>query len=727
MALKIGSLFVSLSADSSGLTKGLEAGLKAVDKFAKETKKLANDVAQTSGVMLALGAAAMKLAASVDAGAARSMKGLEDSTKLLAVQVADVLRPAVDSLASSFRAAADWFAGLSDETKANISQWAIWVAGIAVAAKALATVSGLVSGLAGAMQSLVGVIGSIGFGPLIAGLTAVLTLVIVVHRAWRKNWGDIQGITESVFSAIGDAVKWLGGLFGKLWDFIVDGAAKAIDGLLNVVDAIQGLTGKKLIDTGGLREGFKGMFGDLKSGDFFKEGLKFAKSVASEAADAAIEELGIIRKEITDALGLGDVKKGKARQPEKPFDPGEWDVKEVGGYETSATKRVQNANQFMADHAPIAPPPKTDLFGHLTKAFRDLVPAGENLAAFAQNFASQAMSALGTAGASIQNILSGFMQGGPIAGLMTIGLELVTRMSTFQDLLGMLERAFGRIAEFLDMAIGTIFTTIGDLLAVVIESLRPLFESLGPLFDAIAAPLKGIAPVLALLGFLFQGIAPILTSLGLVLGALMKALEPVLKILFEIVKVVMIVILAFMQAIIAIWNTIIDVIAGIVQGILTAITLGAGWKWAKDVADGIRAAKADTQGLTDAQNGLTNATYDSMDATAKKTAAEWRATDSVTEMGAAARDVVQSFSNLPSGYKIAYAQFGSDMGLNFSANNMMQNNRSGGGGDITINGDVNINSSGDGEDTLAEMRKAARKEAAQRRGNPYAKNDDLGL
>ncbi|GMV19031.1 MAG: hypothetical protein AMXMBFR56_72550 [Polyangiaceae bacterium] len=704
---------MSLSADSSGLTKGLEAGLKAVDKFAKETKKLANDVAQTSGVMLALGAAAMKLAASVDAGAARSMKGLEDSTKLLAVQVADVLRPAVDSLASSFRAAADWFAGLSDETKANISQWAIWVAGIAVAAKALATVSGLVSGLAGAMQSLVGVIGSIGFGPLIAGLTAVLALVVVVHRAWRKNWGDIQGITETVFNNIGQAVGWLGGLFGKLWDFIVDGAANAVEGLLKIVDLIQGVTGKKLVDTAGLREGFKGMFKDLKTGDFFKEGLKFAKSVASDAADAAIEELGIIRKEIASALGLGG-NKGKARAP---VAEGQVSVSEVGGYSNSETERRLQAQQFLADNAAIAAP--------MDAPQAQLMESATQFARGADYFVQQTLSAMGSAGAAVQNIMAGFAEGGPIGGLVSIGLELVTRMKTFQDLLGMLEKAFGRIGEFLDMALGSIFTAVGDLLAVLIESLRPLFEGLGPLFEAIAAPLRGIAPVLALLGLLFQGIAPILTSLGNVLGALMKALEPVLKILFEIVKVVMIVILAFMQAIIAIWNTIIDVIAGIVQGILTAITLGAGWKWAKDVADGIRSAKADTQGLTDAQNGLTSATYDSMNATAQQTAATWKTTDGVEAMGEAARDVTESLSNVPSGYKIALARFNADMGMSFSATNMYQNNRSGGGGGITVNGDVNITSSGDGEETLEEMRKAARKENAQRRGNPYADAEGL--
>lgn len=710
MALRLGSLYVSLSADSGGLTKGLAAGLKSVEKFTRETKKLANDVAQTSMILLGMGAAAMKLAASVDGSAARSMKGLEDSTKLLAVQVADVLKPAVDALSSSFKQAADWFAGLSDETKANISQWAVWVAGIAVAAKALATVAGLVNGVVGALQGLVGVVGSIGFGPLIAGLAAVLALVIIVHRAWRKNWGDIQGITEDVFNNLGDAVKWLSELFGKMWDFIIDGAAQAVEQLLRVVDTIQGISGVKLVDTAGLREGFKGMFKDLKSGDFFKEGLKFAKSVASEAADAAIEELGIIRKEITSALGLGG-NKGKARAP---VAEGQVSVSEVGGYSTSETERRLQAQQFLADNAPISAPMPT----------QQIVESATQFARGADYFVQQTLSAMGSAGAAVQNIMAGFAEGGPIGGIVSIALELVTRMKTFQDLLGMLEHAFGRIGEFLDMAIGSIFTAIGDLLAVLIESLRPLFESLGPLFDAIAAPLKGIAPVLALLGFLFEGIAPILTSLGNVLGALMKALEPVLKILFEIVKVVMIVILAFMQAIIAIWNTIIDVIAGIVQGILTAITLGAGWKWAKDVADGIRAAKADTQGLTDAQNGLTNATYDSMNATAQKTAADAKATDAVTDMGAAAKEVTESLSNVPSGYKIALARFNADMGLSFQANHDNKGAGGGGGGNIVVNGDVNVTSS-DPEEIQREMRRAAQRRAAAHRGNPYADGEGL--
>jgi hypothetical protein len=329
------------------------------------------------------------------------------------------------------------------------------------------------------------------------------------------------------------------------------------------------------------------------------------------------------------------------------------------------------------------------------------------------------MSAMGSAGASIQNIVSGFAQGGPIGGIISIALELVTRMKSFQDLMAMLEKAFGRIAEFLNGLLSGIFDAVGMILAVVIEALKPLFDSLAPLFQAIAVPLKGIAPILALLGFLFQAIAPLLVSIGTILGALFKALEPVLKILFEIVKVVMVVIIGFLQAVVAIWNTIIDVIAAIVQGILTAITLGAGASWAKDVADGIRKAKADDKALSGAMDALSQSTWDSMMAQSEAAAASWKAADGLDYLNQTAQQVTESLSNVPSGYKIAYARFQSDMGLNFAANTA--NAAAGGGGDWTFTGDITINTSGDGTETLEALRVAARKEAAQRRGNPYAR------
>lgn len=715
MALKLGSLFVSLDADASRLVKGLADGVKAVEKFSRQAKAMAGELAASAGALTIIGAAAVKLAASVDGRAKAAMTGLENSTKLLAVQVADVLLPAVRALTQMFDQVARVVAGLDAETKKTISTVAIVAVQVAAAAKAVQLFAGVVGPAMKALSAGLSLVASVGLGPLlgiVVAIGAVIGIVALLHRAWRQNWAGIQEKTKSVLDWFRNAFGQLGSFFGRFWNFIITGAENFIAAVLEAVDALQQFTGVKLVDVGGMREGFTGLFKDLRTGDFVSEAFKFGKTVGEEMVGGIKEEW----KYIYDELGL-DKLAGKVKglmrgaTPRAPSGIETVQVSTVGG-DTSGAKGLA------AGFAPLQGPT-----GGLPQAH--IITAWDKFAAFSDEVTNRAMSAMGSAGASVQNIVSGFAQGGPIGGIISIALELVTRMKSFQDLMAMLEKAFGRIAEFLDGLLSGIFDAVGMILAVVIEALKPLFDSLAPLFQAIAIPLKGIAPILALLGFLFQAIAPLLASIGSILGALFTALEPVLKILFEIVKVVMVVIIGFLQAVVAIWNTIIDVIAGIVQGILTAITLGAGASWAKDVADGIRKAKADDKALSSAMNALNQSTWDSMTAQSEATASSWKAADGLDNLSQTAQQVTESLSNVPSGYKIAYARFQADMGLNFAANTANAG-AGGAGGGIHVQGDVNVFTSGDGEQTLAELQKALRKEAAQRRGNPYAGGGDRG-
>lgn len=710
MALKLGSLFVSLDANATGLTKGLAEGAKAIEKFSRQAKAMAGELAASAGALTIIGAAAVKLAASVDGRAKAAMTGLENSTKLLAVQVADVLLPAVKALTQMFDQAARIVAGLDGETRKTLSTVAVIAVQMAAAAKAVQLFAGVVGPAMKALSTGLSLVASVGLGPLlaiVATVAAVIGIVLLLHRAWRKNWGGIQQATQSVVEWLRNAFSQLGSFFGKFWDSLITGAENFVAAVLEAVDALQQMTGVKLVDVDAMREGFTGLFKDLRSGEFFSEAFKFGQMVAEKIGDGLgelVDEAKVVGKQVKDALGLDALLKGGT--PRAPSGIETVQVSTVGG-DTSGAKGL--ASGF----APLQGPTEGLPQAHI-------ITAWDKFAAFSDEVTNRAMSAMGSAGASIQNIVSGFAQGGPIGGIVSVALELVTRMKSFQDLMGMLEKAFGRIAEFVDGLLSGIFDAVGMILAVVIESLKPLFDSLAPLFQAIAVPLKGIAPILALLGFLFQAIAPLLVSIGTILGALFKALEPVLKILFEIVKVVMVVIIGFLQAVVAIWNTIIDVIAAIVQGILTAITLGAGASWAKDVADGIRKAKADDKALGSAMNALNQSTWDSMMAQSAAAAASYKLGDGLDDLTQKTQQVTEALTNVPSGYKIAYARFQSDMGLNFAANTA---NAGGGGGDFTFTGDIYINTSGDGEDTLEAMRAAARKEAAQRRGNPYARGD----
>lgn len=704
-SMNLGSLFVTLNADSKGLASGMARASEVVEKFAKETKKLANDVAQVSGGLLALGGAAVGLAATVDSKAAASMARLEKSTKLVAVQVADILRPAVDQLAKTFRKLADWIAGLDPEVKKNLATWAIWAAQIAVAAKAIGTIFGLLDGVAGAFGAMAKAIAAVGIVPLlevaivVAGLIA---LVIVLHRAWRKNWLGIQDVVQDVVTWFQDSFTGLGGFLKSFWDFQIDGVAAFVDVLLSALEVVERVSGKKIggeNGVAGLRAGFKGMFDDLKSGAFFAEAIKFGKKIGTDVGDAALEEIGIIKAEVMKKLGLsgGLSSGGKARQPSMGKNPirsgalqpdlfkgavnfGQEFLHEAKRMDAQAKKladarekELHERLKIISDLNEVKRLGKASATGDLTGltdqekqkvtadtggAWKDLTEAQKNFGNFAERMGPTLLSSLGKAGQSISNIIQGATTGGPFGALMATILEIVQTMASFQNLLADLAFVFERIGQFLEPLIGTIFDFVGDVLAVVIESLAPIFTALQPLFTALIEPLRALTPIFGLLGYLFAALGPVIEVLARITGALVSVLKPIIQGLFYVVKGVLMVIVGAVtglgKALMGIWNAIVDAIAWVVEGVVNILTAGLG---GKAVGDSIRAGKGNLAVIEDPMKALVDATWDSEMATTAQTAATWDVFRANKETAGSAREVAEALSNVPSGYKVALARF----------------------------------------------------------------------
>lgn len=772
-SMNLGTLYVQLNADSKAFLSGMSKAGEAVKKFANQTKEVTERIASVSAVMLGVGAAAMKLAASVDGQAAASMNRLEKSTKLLAVQVADVLRPAVESLTATFTKLADWFAGLDDETKKQISTWATWVAGLAVAAKVISMVSGVLGGLAGAMSGVLGALGAVGLGPLL-GIVATIVLVAAgiaaLHAAFRTNLGGIADAWKKLVDYLSDTFS---NVFSSLSDVFDAWVKQQLSGIEKVMLAFAGVA--EAAGNGELAYGMRLAANSVNviaktftGGELFKHVVAGAIDMGKAAADGFVSEW----KKIASELGMDKLFKsngGKARQPSGlgpaatgPVVSGAMRQSAAMAYgkvtidttaitvamERSAAEIERATNdearaRFRAAeaaqrHAVILAAQASGDVSQLTDserkavqrdtggAWEDLNAAQQTIGNAVTRMTGTITGALGEIGQAAQNIMSGFATAGAVGAVIAAIAELLGRVKGFADMLAVLGKVLGRVGDFLNVLLGNIFTALADWVIIVVEALAPLFTSLAPLFDAIAEVLAGIAPTLGLLGFLFQAIAPLLVSISSILGAVFKALGPVLRILFEIAKVVMIVILAFLGAIMAIWNTIIDVIAGIVQGILTAITLGAGWKWAKDVADGIRSVKADTKPMDEARAALADSTWDSVNAQNEQTTAAYRAADANEAAAEAAQSVAEALSNVPSGYKVALARFNAESGNDYSG--ALGTNKAGagghgvGGGSSTtiINGDVNIDASGaSAEEVAAEVERAGERRRAQQSGGRY--------
>ncbi|MDP2275281.1 MAG: hypothetical protein Q8K32_31335 [Archangium sp.] len=342
MALKLGSMYVALTAQTTGYSKSMAGAMKLAERFARETKRMSAEVAQVSGVLAAIGGAAVKMAAGVDGPTKKAMEGLERSTQLLAVQVADMLLPAVREMTGMFRSAAGAVAGLDPEVKKGISNFAILAVQLAAGAKVLSLFSGVAANVFGILRAGFAMVASIGVGPLLS-IVAVVGLVIagvlLLHRAWRKNWGGIQEATQQVLDWLKDGFSQFAAFMGKMWDFLVDGASHFVSGLLDVAAKIEMITGKDL-GVAGMREGFGGLWADLKSGTFFSEAFTFGKAIGEQLVDGVKEEWAAIKKE----LNFDGPNQGKTIGLGRGMGP----KKDISGHEFAADESMRAASLLAA-------------------------------------------------------------------------------------------------------------------------------------------------------------------------------------------------------------------------------------------------------------------------------------------------------------------------------------------------------------------------------------------
>lgn len=705
----LGTLYVRLNADSKALLKGFASATAAVEKFAKETKKLANDIAQVGGALLLMGGAAMKLAASVDRGAARSMDNLERSTKLLAVQVADVLRPAVDSLAQSFRTAADYFAGLDPETKKQIASWAVLVAQFAVAAKAIGMVSGLVSGLAGAFSAASGAIAAIGVGGLlniIAVIAALAVAVVVLHRAWRKNWGGIQEKVKAVAETIVDLFRWMGNGLKTAWEFAVDSVIDNIELLVKALDKLQKFAGVHLFNAGGITEGLEGLRQDAKSGNFLAEGLKYAKSIASEAADTFTEEIKIIGEEIRNAMNISLPTKGEARQPSGTgpattggiFAPIDASTTGTMMFFQKMNEHVEQASivtDSMAEKLSMTAGRAAVLEAEMKKS----AAAAAKFRAAVATMRNTLVSATGTVGQVFSNIAQAAGQGGPWAAVFAAIMEVVQRMASFQKLLRILEYGLTRLGQFLEPLLSGLFDALGQITALATEQLGPLFAALKPLFDGITQVVQGLIPTIAQLGPIFSALAPVLETIAKVVGGLLKGLQPLLDIGTFSLKVFATALLGFLI-------------------MLNEIAAAFGDTNARAEADRLK-GMVDAMWSPDADERAR--------ADAAAAAAAWDVASANESAAKSANELAESLYNVPSGYKgIANARFNATApGQRGSYDDVTQSGMAASaGGGTTINGDVYVQSDASSVEELADdIKKERARERSRRSGNPVDPRD----
>jgi hypothetical protein len=259
VALKVGDLYVLLSAKTDGLGQGLQNGAEQIERFAKRAKKVSNEFAGVGAAITASVLGIVSKVQSLDPVAHQSFMGFTLASQTLGVQIAHVAVPALNAMGQSLRNVADYLAGLSPQTKQHIADWIVIAAKVGTAALVFGRLMALLKGTAAIFQAVMvmaggiasvftalagsvvavgegflafgAAVGAIGAGPLLliaGGIAAIIATVVLLREAWNRDWGGIQEVMRKVITEISgywtSFVSFLGGLWSGMID---DFAAKA--------------------------------------------------------------------------------------------------------------------------------------------------------------------------------------------------------------------------------------------------------------------------------------------------------------------------------------------------------------------------------------------------------------------------------------------------------------------------------------------------------------------
>ncbi|QSQ17238.1 hypothetical protein [Myxococcus landrumensis] len=172
MALKVGDLYVSVSAAIGEALKSLGQLVDAVEKAAREVKNAGNDMGEIGAVVAAGIGAAVAAATESNEGMKKEVQELTDLVYTLAADLGDLFAPVVEKLADFMSRLVANFQRLSPEVKSAGAEIAVWVAGAGLAMGAVGKLAGVVEAMAGTMGLLVKVMAAANTSTAVAGIAS---------------------------------------------------------------------------------------------------------------------------------------------------------------------------------------------------------------------------------------------------------------------------------------------------------------------------------------------------------------------------------------------------------------------------------------------------------------------------------------------------------------------------------------------------------------------------
>lgn len=390
---------------------------------------------------------------------------------------------------------AEWFASLNPEVR----KW------VGIAALAVTGATGLAAGVAAVAAVLPAVISGFGvlggvitgaFLPVIGTIAAVaaaiggvILIVGSLRMAWNENLGGMRDAITSWINGVkrvwSDMIDTIKGWWDKFASTISDTA----------IDLFAFVTRMSPEEAFELKQSIKGKGG---IGEMIAGSAKDTFGAIKDAGAAAVD--GIASSWDKGMSAIKDAAKGLLPSSSSASASGGGSgsfpgIRSGGGKREASASDLATRSGFMSGVSQAVQEytatleAETEIARQQAQQHQAMV---DHLASTGMTF----LSSLGDFGSAISNAVNAFQQGGPLAALASVGLDLLMKTE-----------AFAKIQSALTDSFGFLVAASEPLLEGVFSLLEPLFGLIGLISGALAPGFKVIGKVIENLTFVLDGVA----------------------------------------------------------------------------------------------------------------------------------------------------------------------------------------------------------------------------
>lgn len=222
MALKVGDLYVSLTANTQKLQKQLNGAARQIESFGRNLKGLGKDASDMSNMVAAAVGAAVAVAASKDAQVKKQVEDLKNASTAVAIEVARLALPVLQQMADTVGRVVTLFRQLTPEQRAMATQFiqiALGVSAVGMAAVKLEPAFKLAATAVRFVASSMGLL-SASTLPVLVAVALLIGIAGLVREAWDQNLGGIQEKFAAVWGWVSEKATWLGNKLGGVGEYI---------------------------------------------------------------------------------------------------------------------------------------------------------------------------------------------------------------------------------------------------------------------------------------------------------------------------------------------------------------------------------------------------------------------------------------------------------------------------------------------------------------------------